>query len=86
MQGLEKLPQERRAYYSRLHERLTDICCQALSKRDWQLVYEAAGYHLKLQHLCIAEGVPPSRGEPWKCFNIILQEIEKWCSAPEFWF
>ena len=79
MQGLELLPQERRAYYQRLHERLVDIVYRNVESGDWQIVQDASKYHLDLQRLCIFEAKPPLPGGRWECFDIILDLIENFC-------
>lgn len=84
MQGLELLPQERRAYYQRLHERLVEIVYQGVKNGDWQSVQDASKHHMDLQRICFFEAKPPLPGGRWECFDIILDLIENFCRGCGF--
>ena len=44
----EFLSQERKAYYNRLSDRLTEMCYAAVNAGDWERVIECAKLHLEL--------------------------------------
>lgn len=76
MKGLDKLPQERRARYVDLHNRLENILMAAVDQDDATTLYDAARYQRDLARCCCIEA---EYSNMLRAVNISLSMIEHFC-------
>ena len=85
MNGLERLPPERQAYYIRLDEALTVISFRAKKVMDTVTADIADTYRRRLHHLCECEGEPMPGRARWNCFDLSLDLIRDFCKHQGIW-